>query len=131
MNFELNNHKSGAQVELIANLCNAIAAFASATDDTLRREIMRTMATANDNLMPPEAGTAPEKDLIGLRTLLVEYGLKRPQVAKLVKRCGFPAPVHSGRALLFLREEVERWARSQPNRNNLAIVLRLRRRSAY
>jgi hypothetical protein len=29
--------------------------------------------------------------------------------------------------LMFRRDEVERWVRSQPNPNNLAIILRRRR----
>lgn len=116
-------------VSLIQQLCEAIATFVEATEAQRQRPIAAPSApTANDNLGSEPRHVSSAKEVIGMKGLLVEYGLKQPQIAKLRKAWGFPAPISSGRPLLFLRSEVEHWASAQPNRSNLAIVLRCRKR---
>jgi hypothetical protein len=57
-----------------------------------------------------------------------ELRLKQAQIVKLRRLWGFPVPIHREGKLIFSRREVLRWASLQPNPNNLAAVLRLRRK---
>lgn len=60
--------------------------------------------------------------------VLREFGLRRAQVVKLRERWNFPPPAFARGKLRFSRRAIESWAKSQPNRDNLAIVLRSRKR---
>jgi hypothetical protein len=57
-----------------------------------------------------------------------ELRLADRQLVALRRLWGFPQPQTSSKGLIYSRQEVERWARRQPNQSNLAAVLRLRRR---
>jgi hypothetical protein len=112
-----------AHARLVIQLCEALSAFVAATaveDESVQEP------PANDDCRPQHAPLGFH-DVISLRGILAEFGLNQPQVMKLRKRCGFPAPIGRARPLMFLRDEVERWVRAQPNRNKLALVLRSRR----
>jgi hypothetical protein len=57
-----------------------------------------------------------------LRGILLEFGLKQPQVMTLRKTCGFPEPIGPTRPLMFRRHEVEQWVRVQANLDVLAML---------
>jgi predicted DNA-binding transcriptional regulator AlpA len=119
-----------AHVQMIVQLCDAIKTFVTVVEPQTRSEHATPVAAVpNDN---DENQSLPQRhwpdDVIGLRDILAEYGLRSSQVAKLRERWGFPSPLTNGRRLLFSRSEIDRWAHSQPNRDNLAIVLRIRSR---
>jgi predicted DNA-binding transcriptional regulator AlpA len=82
----------------------------------------------NDNAPVTSGGTLEVGDAIDLTNIQLEFGLKPPQVAKLQRRFGFPTPIRRGRPLQFSRREIEEWASGQPNRDNLGIILRSRKR---
>jgi hypothetical protein len=119
-----------AHVQLIVKLCDAIKTFVTVIEPQAELERGTVLEPAPNDDDEPQASRDQlwSDDLIGLQGILLEYGLRSPQVAKLRKSWGFPPPLTNGRRLLFSRSEVEKWARSQPNRQNLAIVLRSRRR---
>jgi hypothetical protein len=115
------------QTQLIQQLCEAISTFVAAT--AAGREPLQTAALhapANDNDVQRQRLFSSYDDVISLRGILIEFGLTQTQVAKLRKRCGFPAPIGRARPMMFRRAEVERWIRSQPDPTNFAIVLRSR-----
>jgi predicted DNA-binding transcriptional regulator AlpA len=89
----------------------------------------RRSSAANDATEQPETHleTTPS-DLIGMNDILREFGLKRSQVIKLREKWDFPPPALTRGKLLFSRTSIESWAQSQPNMDNLAIVLRRRKR---
>jgi predicted DNA-binding transcriptional regulator AlpA len=124
-----NDHTPDAYVRLVSQLCEAISSFANATGECAPAWTGQRAASSNDN--GPAAETAPTNspsNLIGMNDILREFGLKQPQVLKLRQSWGFPSPVTSERKLLFSRSEIQLWAKTQPNRDNLAIVLRSRKR---
>src|SRR5206468_4571594 len=118
------NHTSDTYDPLVTQLSKAISSFANATGERESAWTTQGAAPSNDNR--PTAETRPTNsppDLIGMNEILREFGLKQPQVVKLRHRCGFPSPVRAQPKLLFSRSEIQIWADSQPNRDNLAIVL--------
>jgi predicted DNA-binding transcriptional regulator AlpA len=127
-----NPNAGDAHAQLVLQLCEALSTFVAATvpEKAVRYGPAFDLSandSANDNAAPHRV--APQyDDVISLRGLLLEFGLKQPQVLKLRKNWGFPAPIGRARPVMFRRMEVERWARSQPNQNNLAIALRSRTR---
>jgi predicted DNA-binding transcriptional regulator AlpA len=56
---------------------------------------------------------------MSLRDILIELGLKQPQVLKLRKDCAFPQPIGPARPMMFRRDEVERWVGARPDYNKL------------
>jgi predicted small lipoprotein YifL len=113
-----------AHAQLVMQLCEALSTFVAATTGEVGPlQGPASDLAANDDSWP-ELTTPRYDDVISLRGILVEFGLNQPQVMKLRKRYGFPAPIGRARPLMFRRDEVERWVRSQPNPNNLAIILR-------
>jgi hypothetical protein len=124
----LHSHPREAHIQLINQLCEAITTFVAATEQPMpASKAIGPSDAPNDNESARVPGVVVD-EVIGLKGLLIEYGLKAPQVAKLRKSWGFPAPLTRSRKLLFSRTEVESWTRLQPNRKNLAIVLRCRKR---
>jgi hypothetical protein len=117
-----------AHAQLVLQLCDALSAFVAATTpkNEARARPPREVP-ANDYATTP-MDTFRYDDVISLRGLLLEFGLKQPQVAKLRQRWGFPDPIGRARPMMFRRPEVERWVQSQPNPSNPAIVLRSRKR---
>jgi hypothetical protein len=122
-----NSNSPEAYAQLVLQLCDALSSFVVATADPTQEQHIPLVRT-NDNSVADRVPDFHPADAIGLRGILVEFGLRSSQVIKLRERWGFPAPINSGRPLLFSRTEIENWAASQPNQNNLAIVLRCRRR---
>jgi predicted DNA-binding transcriptional regulator AlpA len=114
-----------AHARLVLQLCEAISGFVAAT--TCEPRTSRAPEAGNDNAVQT-GGEENSPPSFGLRDILSEYGLSQPQVAKLRARWGFPAPLAGSRPMRFPRDAVEAWARQQPNRSNLAIVLRSRKR---
>lgn len=127
MNTRPIRHARDAHAQLVVQLCEALSTFVAATA-AVDEDSPAKAPVANDNSWAAGA-RAPDHDVISLRGLLVEFGLKQSQVAKLRKTWGFPDPVGLTRPIMFCRSEVEQWAQRQPNRNNLAIVLRCRKKS--
>jgi hypothetical protein len=124
----MNQRSDAAYAQLALQLCEAIATLiANTTTDRCGAGPSSELAP-NDHEEVLVRLESDFRDAIGLRDLLAEFGLNQPQVRKLRERWGFPAPLRPGRPLLFSRTEVERWARVQPNKDNLAIVLRRRKR---
>ncbi len=121
------NHHD-ALARLTASLCDVMAQFMADMAVTQRAEPSHTYIAANDN----EAADGPESrwpdDPMTLKEVQFELRLKEKQIVALRRLWGFPAPVHRGGKLLFSRRQVERWVGLQPNAQNLAAVLRLRRR---
>ena len=123
MQLRPNSSARDAHAQLVVRLCEALSTFVAATSETVGP--VETPSLANDNRsLDPFA----YDDVMSLRDILFELGLKQSQVVKLRNGWGFPAPVGRARPMMFRRSEVERWAQSQPNKDNLAIVLRCRTR---
>ena len=122
-------NSSVAYARLVGQLCDAITTFANATAEARQVRVPRRCSAANDATNQPETHLeTATSDLIGMNEILREFGLKRSQVLKLREHWAFPPPTCARGKLLFSRLAIESWARSQPNRDNLAIVLRSRKR---
>lgn len=115
-------------VQLLVDLCQAMQAFVVTTSAAQSAMAPARVPASNDDHPPRGVDLRESRDLLGLADILREFGLKQPQVVKLRDRWGFPPPARLHGRLVFSRTEVESWARSQPNPNNLAIVLRCRKR---
>ncbi len=117
-----------AHAQLVLQLCEALSVFVAATVVEHEAEQVRSFEwPVNDNISSTRTNIH-FGDVLSLRDILVEFGLKQSQVLKLRKSWDFPAPIGRARPIMFRRSEVEQWVRSQPNRKNLAIVLRSRKR---
>lgn len=113
-----------AHAQLVLQLCQALSNFVSATAGEI--EFWRDTSPdlpANDDHAPQPMSFGYD-DIISLRGILLEFGLKQPQVMRLRKACGFPEPIGPTRPLMFRRAEVERWVRGQRNRNSHSAVIR-------
>lgn len=120
-----------AHAQLAQQLCEALSTFVAATavvEGGAVQAPTSDLPTNDDRTL--QIGSLGYDDVISLRGILVEFGLNQPQVVKLRKRCGFPEPVGRARPLMFRRDEVERWVRSQPNPKSHATVLRFRSRGS-
>jgi hypothetical protein len=127
MQLRPNSSARDAHSQLVMQLCEALSNFVAATaGETGIREPAADLP-ANDD-QAPLIPTLGYNDIIGLRGILLEFGLKQPQVMTLRKECGFPEPIGPTRPLMFRRDEVERWIRSKPNAGTYAIALRRRSR---
>lgn len=116
-------------------LKHAATALAHAADQLLRAlEASSTPAidlAANDNLKVEALPRPMPSDPMMLREIKAELGLTEKQIVTLRRLWGFPVPCNGQGHLVFSRREVKAWAERQPNQNNLAAVLRLRRRDKW
>ena len=102
-----------AHARLVLQLCEALSTFVASTAVEAHHE-PRSESSVNDNAVSRHA-CGPYDDIISLRGILVEFGLKPPQVVQLRKNCGFPEPIGPTRPIMFRRGEVEHWLGSQPS----------------
>lgn len=96
-----------AHAKLAMQLCDALAAFIAATA-VEGETVHHPSPPANDDAAPQPTNFRYD-DIISLRGILVEFGLKQPQVMTLRKTCDFPEPIGPTRPLMFRRAEVEHW----------------------
>lgn len=115
-----------------ATLKHAATALAHAADQLLQAlgssSSNAIELAANDNLKIEALPRPMPNDPMMLREIKTELGLNEKQIVTLRRLWGFPVPCNGQGYLIFSRREVEAWAMRQPNQNNLAAVLRLRRR---
>jgi hypothetical protein len=109
-----------AHAQLVMQLCEALSNYFAATAGESGNPEPGAHAPANDD-DAPMLRTTGYTDIISLRGILVEFGLKQPQVMTLRRTCGFPEPIGPTRPLMFRRDQVERWFRSKPNTRACAI----------
>lgn len=124
MHSRPNPDSRDAHAQLVLQLCEALSNFVSATAG--ETEIPQESAPnlpAND-YQAPQPMSIGYDDIISLRGILLEFGLKQPQVMRLRKVCSFPEPIGPTRPLMFRRHEVERWVRAQPNQSSPAVIIR-------
>lgn len=118
-----------------ASLKHAAIALADAADQLLRAldaSSSRAVEPAvNDNVKIEALPRSMPTDPMTLREVKAELGLTEKQIVTLRRLWGFPVPCNGQGYLVFSRREVERWAKRQPNPNNVAAVLRLRRRDKW
>jgi predicted DNA-binding transcriptional regulator AlpA len=113
MNLRPNHGTHDAHAQLVRQLCDALATFVAATaseSGTLRRSAEHVAANDNDTR---QRSTVGYHEIISLRGILLEFGLKQPEVLKLRKVHGFPEPIGPTRPLMFRRDEVETWVRAR------------------
>lgn len=118
-----------------ATLKQAATALAYAADQLLRAldaSSSRVLEpAANDNLKIEVLPRSMPSDPMMLGEIKAELRLTEKQIVSLRRLWGFPVPCNGPGYLIFSRREVEAWAELQPNPNNLAAVLRLRRRDKW
>ena len=110
-----------AHSQLAIQLCDALSAFVASTAIDGETIVHSPSPPANDD-PAPQLTTFGYDDIISLRGILLEFGLKQPQVMTLRKTCGFPEPIGPTRPLMFRRDEVEQWVRVQSNLDVLAML---------
>lgn len=123
------SHDARVRTQLIIELCSALTRFlvaSGANGDALPPKAELQAANDNEPVAYP-ASKLPD-DPMTLREVQFELRLKGSQVVLLRRLWAFPSPWHHGGKIIFSRRAVERWVRLQPNPENLAAVLRLRRR---
>ncbi len=111
MNFHSTPDMQQAFAQLIQQLHEALSNFVEAT--TVQTTHGRTADLVANDDRAPELTTRGDDDIIGLRSILLEFGFNQQEVATLRKCCGFPAPLGPTRPIMFRRAEVDRWVRSQ------------------
>lgn len=111
-----------AHARLVLQLCEALSDFVAATagEHGTAKETPPDLPANDDHA--PQLSAFGHHDIISLQGILVEYGLTQPQVMKLRRGWGFPEPIGPTRPLVFRRDHVEQWWRSQLNSNNLVIL---------
>lgn len=117
-----------------AALKQAAIALAAAADQLQRALsgsallISEPAPAANDNAKFEALPRSMPDDPMTLSEVKYELRLTEKQIVTLRRLWGFPVPSNGPGHLIFSRREVECWAKKQPNQQNLAAVLRLRRR---
>ena len=129
MHYNQSTEAHEAYARLALRLCDALSQFlAATTGDQKASSLARCSEAANDD--EPVLGPISDllEDPMTLEEVQFELRLKEKQIVMLRRLWEFPSPRLQDGKLAFSRREVERWARMQPNPNNFAAVLRLRRR---
>lgn len=114
-----------AYIRLMSDLCETLSTFLASRRS---KHTSQVPMHANDNDRAHSPSTRRPEDPMTMRDVRFELNLSEKQIMSLRRLWGFPLPWFDGTTPTFSRREVELWARSQPNQNNLAAVLRLRRR---
>lgn len=120
-----------------AALQRAAIALVAAADQLQRAlsaqafHITQPASAANDNAKFEALPRSMPDDPMTLSEVKHELRLTERQIVTLRRLWGFPVPSNGPGHLIFSRREVERWAMRQPNQENLAAVLRLRRRDRW
>ena len=115
-------------------LKHAATALAHAADQLLRALNTSSRSIepdANDDVKIEVLPRGMPSDPMMLREIKTELRLNEKQIVTLRRLWGFPVPCNGQGYLIFSRREVEAWANRQPNPDNLAAVLRLRRRDKW
>ncbi len=97
---------------------------------TKSRAIEATPVT-NDNVTFEGLPRSMPSDPMSLREIKIELRLTEKQIVMLRRFWGFPVPFDDEDHSVFSRSDVGLWAKRQPNPDNLAAVLRLRRRDRW
>ena len=113
--------------DLARALSTALANFLGSSNSEPQARFPGTPA-ANDNDPEIDPGFDPATRGMTLKQVQRELHLGEKQIILLRRLWGFPTPVHHQGHLTFSRARVEAWVRVQPDPDNLAAVLRLRRR---
>ncbi len=112
----------------------AVIALASAAGQLFlaltRSRLIEATPAAYKNVTFEERPRGKPSDRMTLREIKVELRLTEKQVVTLRRLWGFPVPFDEGHSV-FSRSDVDLWVKRQPNSDNLAAVLRLRRRDKW
>jgi hypothetical protein len=110
----------------------AIIALASGAGQLFRAitksRLIEATRVANDNVTFDMLPRSTPGGAMSLREIKVELRLTDKQIVTLL--WGFPVPFDEDHSL-FSRSDVDLWAKRQPDSDNLAAVLRLRRRDKW
>lgn len=94
-------------------------------------QLIGATPAANSNVTFEERLRSMPGDPMTLCEVKGELRLTEKQIVTLRWLWGFPAPFDDKDHCVFSRSDVDLWARRQPNPDNLAAVLRLRRRDKW
>lgn len=113
----------------------AVIALVSGTGQLFRAltksRLIEAMPVANNNVTFEGPPRSMPSDPMSLREIKVELRLTEKQIVTLRRLWGFPVPFDAEDHSVFSRSDVDLWAKRQPNPDNLAAVLRLRRRDKW
>lgn len=96
-----------------------------------RSRLIEATSAADNNVKVEERPGILPSDPMTLRQIKDELGLTEKQIVTLRQLWGFPAPFNAPESFVFSRVDIDLWAKRQPNSDNLAAVLRLRRRDKW
>lgn len=96
-----------------------------------KSRLIEATPVAIDNVTFEALPRSMPSDPMSLCEVKGELRLTEKQIVSLRRLWGFPAPFDDEDHCVFSRSDVDLWARRQPNPDNLAAVLRLRRRDKW
>ena len=128
---EFSEARIHAYADLTSNICEALSKFFATTTE-LGKPLHVSLSygqgsdpVSEDEQRPVDgAAERPVSDPMTLEDIQSELGLKQMQLLKLRRVADFPASQYYNHRLGFSRQEVEEWVALQPNRNDLASVIR-------